>query len=127
MAIRFLALISLALGSAALQRGVSPRVASVCAKACSSRRVGSDPGRRQIGRIARRVHVARDARCDDRRGAVDARRLGTLHWIFKSAFVPALGAASLVALAMISLAVGIGLLTGRDVFAETPMAALRQY
>jgi hypothetical protein len=31
-----------------------------------------------------------------------------------------------VALTMISLAVIIGLLTGRDVFASTPMAALRE-
>ena len=38
------------------------------------------------------------------------------------AFVPA----AIVAGAMIALAVAIGLLTGRDVFAETPMAALRE-
>ena len=34
--------------------------------------------------------------------------------------------AAVVAAAMIALAVTIGLLTGRDVFAETPMAALRE-
>jgi predicted lysophospholipase L1 biosynthesis ABC-type transport system permease subunit len=49
-----------------------------------------------------------------------------MHWIFRSPFVPAFGPVSLVAGAMISLAVAIGLLTGRDVFAETPMAALRE-
>src|SRR6185437_3600100 len=49
-----------------------------------------------------------------------------VHWIFRSAFVPALLPAAIVAAAMIALAVAIGLLTGRDVFAETPMAALRE-
>jgi hypothetical protein len=49
-----------------------------------------------------------------------------MHWIFRSPFVPAFLPVGLVAVAMISLAVAIGLLTGRDVFAETPMAALRE-
>jgi hypothetical protein len=49
-----------------------------------------------------------------------------VHWIFRLAFVPAMGPALLVAAAMIGLAVAIGLMTGRDVFAETPMAALRE-
>jgi len=41
---------------------------------------------------------------------------------FAAAPLPALG----IALAMTLLAVSIGLLTGRDVFRETPMAALRE-
>jgi putative ABC transport system permease protein len=49
-----------------------------------------------------------------------------MHWIFKLSFTPATAPALLVALAMIALAVVIGLVTGRDVFAETPMAALRE-
>jgi hypothetical protein len=49
-----------------------------------------------------------------------------MHWIFKLPFTPATAPALLVALAMIALAVVIGLVTGRDVFAETPMAALRE-
>ena len=49
-----------------------------------------------------------------------------VHWVFESTFVPAYGPVAIVALAMISLAVAIGLLTGREVFAETPMAALRE-
>jgi hypothetical protein len=32
----------------------------------------------------------------------------------------------MIALAMMALAITIGLLTGRDVFRETPMAALRE-
>jgi len=51
---------------------------------------------------------------------------GLLHVIFKMPFLPAFGPAAIVAAAMIGLAVSIGLLTGRDVFAETPMAALRE-
>jgi putative ABC transport system permease protein len=46
--------------------------------------------------------------------------------IFRLGFVPALVPALLVAAAMIALAVAIGFMTGRDVFAETPMAALRE-
>ena len=49
-----------------------------------------------------------------------------LHWIFRQPFALALGPALLVSAAMILLAVLIGLLTGRDVFATTPMAALRE-
>ena len=41
---------------------------------------------------------------------------------FTPAVVPALG----IALTMLLITVGIGLLTGRDVFRETPMAALRE-
>jgi hypothetical protein len=41
-------------------------------------------------------------------------------------FTPALLPASAVAVAMVTLAVAIGLLTGREVFAETPIAALRE-
>jgi putative ABC transport system permease protein len=41
-------------------------------------------------------------------------------------FAPAALPAALVAVAMIGLAVTIGLLTGREVFAETPIAALRE-
>ena len=51
---------------------------------------------------------------------------GLLHVIFKMPFLPAFAPAGIVAAAMIALAVSIGLLTGRDVFAETPMAALRE-
>jgi putative ABC transport system permease protein len=49
-----------------------------------------------------------------------------MHFVFRVAFTPAFGAVSIVAGTMIALAVAIGLLTGRDVFAETPMAALRE-
>lgn len=48
------------------------------------------------------------------------------HYVFDQSFSPAFGPALAVALVMIALAVSIGMLTGRDVFRETPMAALRE-
>jgi len=48
------------------------------------------------------------------------------HFVFESPFVLAIGPALSISLAMMSLAVAIGLLTGRDVFRETPMVALRE-
>ena len=49
-----------------------------------------------------------------------------IHFLFGTPFSPALVPAALIALAMMALAVSIGLSTGRDVFSETPMAALRE-
>jgi putative ABC transport system permease protein len=49
-----------------------------------------------------------------------------MRFVFKQPFAPAFAPALLVALLMIGIAVSIGLLTGRDVFRETPMAALRE-
>ncbi|HTE45199.1 MAG TPA: FtsX-like permease family protein [Gemmatimonadaceae bacterium] len=126
MAIRFLALISLALGVPVLFSAVAATRRERLREGVLLKTLGAT--RRQIGRIMLAEYVLLGTL-----GAVTGVVLSTLagwalmHWVFKSPFVPALGAASLVALAMISLAVAIGLLTGRDVFAETPMAALRQY
>lgn len=47
------------------------------------------------------------------------------HYVFDQPFTPALAPAFVVALVMIAIAVSIGMLTSRDVFRETPMAALR--
>ena len=47
------------------------------------------------------------------------------HYVFKQPFSPAIWPALAVAAVMIAIAVSIGMLTGRDVFRETPMAALR--
>jgi putative ABC transport system permease protein len=51
---------------------------------------------------------------------------GLMHFVFKQPFQPAVLPALVVALLMIGVSVTIGLLTGRDVFRETPMAALRE-
>jgi putative ABC transport system permease protein len=51
---------------------------------------------------------------------------GLIHFIFKGSFSPAVGAAAGIAALMMGLAITIGLATSRDVFRETPMAALRE-
>jgi putative ABC transport system permease protein len=49
-----------------------------------------------------------------------------IHFVFKGSFSPAIAAAAGIAALMMGLAVTIGLVTSRDVFRETPMAALRE-
>jgi putative ABC transport system permease protein len=51
---------------------------------------------------------------------------GLVHYVFDSRFTPVALPAIAIAMLMILLTVSIGLLTGREVFAETPMAALRE-
>jgi putative ABC transport system permease protein len=48
-----------------------------------------------------------------------------LRWVFERPFTPATLPALAIAGAMVLLTVTIGVLSGRDVFRETPMAALR--
>ena len=48
-----------------------------------------------------------------------------VHFVFERPFEPAGGAAAIAGL-LVLMTVGIGLLAGRDVFRETPMAALRE-
>ncbi|HET9426146.1 MAG TPA: FtsX-like permease family protein [Gemmatimonadaceae bacterium] len=50
---------------------------------------------------------------------------GLMRFVFEQPFVPAILPMAIVAVAMMGISVVIGLLTGREVFAETPMAALR--
>ena len=69
--------------------------------------------------------LARDAGRALRHGAVDAGRVALVRFVFEAPFQFAFGPAVVIASAMLGLAVGIGLLTGREVFRETPMAALR--
>ncbi|MFL5607138.1 MAG: hypothetical protein ACJ8AD_11880 [Gemmatimonadaceae bacterium] len=49
-----------------------------------------------------------------------------MRYVFRQPFVPAMLPALAVAFVMIGIAVSIGMLTGREVFRETPMAALRE-
>jgi putative ABC transport system permease protein len=49
-----------------------------------------------------------------------------LHWVFHRPFAPATVPAILIAAAMVLVTVSIGVLSGRDVFKTTPMAALRE-
>jgi putative ABC transport system permease protein len=125
MAVRFLALISLALGVPVLFSAVAATRRERLREGVLLKTLGAT--RKQIGRIMLAEYVLLGTL-----GALTGVVLSTaagwalMHWIFRSAFVPAFAPVSIVALTMISLAVAIGLLTGRDVFAETPMAALRE-
>jgi putative ABC transport system permease protein len=49
-----------------------------------------------------------------------------LRFVFHRPFTPAMGPALLIAAAMVLLTVLIGVMSGRDVFRTTPMAALRE-
>jgi putative ABC transport system permease protein len=49
-----------------------------------------------------------------------------MQFVFNTAFSPAIAPVLLVGLTMTGLAIVIGLATGREVFRQTPMAALRE-
>ena len=125
MAIRFLALITLALAVPVLFSAVAATRRERLREGVLLKTLGAT--KRQIARIMLAEYALLGTL-----GALTGVVLSTLagwalmHWIFKMPFVPAFIPAGLVATAMIGLAVAIGLLTGRDVFAETPMAALRE-
>ena len=124
MAVRFLALISLGLSVPVLFSAVAATRRERLREGVLLKTLGAT--RRQIGRIMLAEYALLGTL-----GALTGVLLSTgsawalMHWIFRLPFSPALLPAVMVAGAMIALAVAIGLLTGRDVFAETPMAALR--
>jgi putative ABC transport system permease protein len=125
MAVRFLALISLALAIPVLFSAVSATRRERLREGVLLKTLGAT--RRQIGQIMLAEYALLGAL-----GALTGVVLSTfagwalMHWVFRQAFSPAIVPALIVAGAMIALAVVIGMLTGRDVFASTPMAALRE-
>ena len=126
MAIRFLALISLALGVPVLFSAVAATRRERLREGVLLKMLGAT--RRQIGRIMLAEYALLGAL-----GALTGVLLSTAAaWALMHFDLPAAVRRrrscrrSIVAAAMIALAVAIGLLTGRDVFAETPMAALRE-
>ncbi|HTI63807.1 MAG TPA: FtsX-like permease family protein, partial [Gemmatimonadaceae bacterium] len=125
MAIRFLALISLALAVPVLFSAVAATRRERLREGVLLKTLGAT--RRQIGRIML-AEYALLGTLGALMGVVLSTLAGwaVLHWIFQLPFTPAIAPELIVAAAMIGLAVAIGLLTGRDVFAETPMAALRE-
>jgi putative ABC transport system permease protein len=124
MAVRFLALISLGLSVPVLFSAVAATRRERLREGVLLKTLGAT--RNQIGRIMLAEYALLGTL-----GALTGVLLSTgsawalMHWVFRLPFSPALLPAFMVAGAMIALAVMIGLLTGRDVFAETPMAALR--
>ncbi len=125
MAVRFLALISLGLAVPVLFSAVAATRRERLREGVLLKTLGAT--RRQIARIMLAEYALLGTL-----GALTGVVLSTLaawglmHVIFRMSFIPAFAPAGIVAGAMIGLAVSIGLLTGRDVFAETPMAALRE-
>jgi putative ABC transport system permease protein len=124
-AIRFLALLSLGLAVPVLFSAVSATRRQRLREGVLLKTLGAT--RRQIGGIMVSEYALLGAL-----GALAGVLLSTLgawalmHWIFRSAFIPVLMPMIAVGLGMMALSITIGLLTGREVFAETPMAALRE-
>jgi putative ABC transport system permease protein len=125
MAIRFMALVSLALGIPVLFSAVAATRRERLREGVLLKTLGAT--KRQIGRIMLAEYAVLGAL-----GSVAGVLLSfggswaLTHWIFRVAFAPSFLPALLVALAMILLAIIIGLATGREVFQQTPMAALRE-
>ncbi len=124
-AIRFMAALSLALGIPVLFSAVSATRRERLREGVLLKVLGAT--RRQVGRVMLAEYLLLGALGSLAGVALSVGGAWALmHFMFKLPFVPALGPAFLVALLMIVVAVSIGLLTGREVFRETPMAALRE-
>ena len=125
MAVRFLALFSLAMGIPVLFSAVAATRRDRLREGVLLKTLGAT--RAQIGRILLSEYALLGAL-----GALTGMALsfagawGLVTFVFKGTFSPALLPAAMIATAMMALAVSIGLMTGRDVFRETPMAALRE-
>ena len=124
-AIRFMAALSLALGIPVLFSAVSATRRERLREGVLLKVLGAT--RRQVGRIMLSEYLLLGAL-----GSLVGIVLsvggawGLMRFVFKQPFQPAVLPALAVALVMIGVSVSIGLLTGRDVFRETPMAALRE-
>ena len=125
VAIRFLALVSLALAVPVLFSAVAATRRGRVREAVLLKTLGAT--RRQIGRIMIAEYALLGAL-----GAIVGVILSSgaawalCRWVFDVRFVPAIAPIALVAAGMVALAIAIGLLTGREVFSQTPMAALRE-
>jgi len=124
-AIRFMAGLSLALGIPVLFSAVSATRRERLREGVLLKVLGAT--RRQVGRIMLAEYLLLGAL-----GSLVGLVLGVggawglMHFVFRQPFQPAVLPALGVALLMILVSVSIGMLTGRDVFRETPMAALRE-
>jgi putative ABC transport system permease protein len=125
LAIRFLTVFSLAMGIPVLFSAVSATRRERIREGVLLKTLGAT--RRQIGRILLSEYTLLGLL-----GAATGMVLAIggawaiMKWVFERPFEPALAAATGIAAAMLVLAVSIGLLSGRDVFKETAMTALRE-
>jgi len=124
-AIRFMAALSLALGIPVLFSAVSATRRERLREGVLLKVLGAT--KRQVGRIMLAEYLLLGG-LGSFVGVVLSvgGAWALMRFVFKQPFAPALAPALLVALLMIGIAVSIGMLTGRDVFRETPMAALRE-
>lgn len=124
LAIRFLAVFSLAMGVPVLFSAVSATRRDRVREGVLLKTLGAT--RRQIGRILFSEYALLGLL-----GSLAGMVLSfgsawaLLRYVFERPFEPALLAAGSIAGLLLLLTVSIGLLAGRDVFRETPMAALR--
>lgn len=125
VAIRFLAIVSLALAIPVLFSAVAATRRGRVREAVLLKTLGAT--RRQIGRIMLAEYALLGA-LGSLVGVVLSTAAGwaLCRWVFDIRFVPAVLPIAIVIAVMVALAIVIGLLTGREVFAQTPMAALRE-
>jgi putative ABC transport system permease protein len=125
MAVRFLALFSLASGLPVLFSAVAATRRDRLREGVLLKTLGAT--RAQILRVLLSEYAVLGAL-----GAVAGMALafggawGLVHFVFDGRFAPDWLAALGIAALMMTITVAIGLLTARDVFRETPMAALRE-
>jgi putative ABC transport system permease protein len=124
-AIRFMAALSLALGIPVLFSAVSATRRERLREGVLLKVLGAT--RRQVGRIMLAEYMLLGG-LGSLVGVVLSigGAWALMHYIFKQPFLPAVLPALAVPGLMIGIAVSIGMLTGREVFQETPMAALRE-
>jgi putative ABC transport system permease protein len=124
-AVRFLAGLSLALAIPVLFSAVSATRRERLREGVLLKVLGAT--KRQVGRIMLAEYLLLGALGSLAGVALSVGAAWALmRYVFDQPFSPATTPALLVALAMIVIAVSIGMLTSRDVFRETPMAALRE-
>lgn len=125
VAIRFMALFSLATGALVLFSAVASSRRQRLREGVLLKTLGAT--RAQIGRIMLAEYAVLGVL-----GSATGMLLSiggawtVMHFVFKTTFTPALGPVLAIAAGMMLLTITIGFLSGRDVFAETPMAALRE-
>jgi putative ABC transport system permease protein len=124
-AIRFMALVCLAFGIPVLFSAVAATRRERLREGVLLKTLGAT--RRQVGRIML-VEYALLGALGSLAGVILSMGGAWLlmEFVFDQSYSPAIGPVVIVALAMTALAVIIGLATGREVFRETPMAALRE-
>jgi len=124
-AVRFMAIVCLAFGIPVLFSAVAATRRERVREGVLLKTLGAT--RRQVGRIML-VEYAMLGALGSLAGMVLS--IGgaflLMKFVFETTFSPAVGPVLLVAAAMTTIAVLIGLATGREVFRETPMAALRE-